>query len=118
MAYNSDETGAQEVYVQPFPSGVGRLQVSHEGGSTPRWSREGRLYYLDKRNHLVVATIASRPALAVTNQQDLGGDLVPVFAAGNATNSFDVAPDGRVLVAVPVTGAFRLVLVRNFAQTR
>ena len=115
VAYNSDETGTQEVYVQPFPSGQGRLQVSHEGGGTPRWSHDGRsLYYLDKRNHLVVVTIQSRPALAATNVRDLGGDVVPVFGAGNATNSFDVAPDGRILVAEPVTGAFKLVLVRNW----
>ena len=114
VAYNSDETGTMEVYVQPFPSGRDRLQVSHGGGGPPRWSRDGRLYYWDQRNRLIAVTIQSRPALAATSVHEIGGDVVPAFAAGGATSSFDVAPDGRILVAEPVTGSYTLVLVRNW----
>src|SRR5262249_22704215 len=49
MAYTSDESGQYEVYVRPFPSGLGRWQVSTSGGREPRWRRgDGReLFYLE-----------------------------------------------------------------------
>jgi serine/threonine protein kinase/Tol biopolymer transport system component len=47
IAYQSDESGRYEVYVQPFPAG-GKSQISRSGGTRPRWRRDGReLFYLD-----------------------------------------------------------------------
>lgn len=51
VAYVSDETNRNEVYVQTFPASAHRWQVSTGGGSQPRWRRDGReLFYarLDK----------------------------------------------------------------------
>ncbi len=49
IAYTSELTGRKEVYVQPFPSGTGRWQISPDaglGGDWPRWRRDSReLYY-------------------------------------------------------------------------
>ena len=46
LAYMSNETGINEVYVQPFPKGAGRWQVSTSGGVFPRWRRDAReLFY-------------------------------------------------------------------------
>jgi Tol biopolymer transport system component len=46
LAYTSDESGSDEVYLRPWPGGEGRWQVSTNGGSLPQWSPSGdRLYY-------------------------------------------------------------------------
>ncbi|MFQ5720459.1 MAG: TolB family protein, partial [Acidobacteriota bacterium] len=46
LAYTSDESERTEVYVERFPGGEDRLQVSSSGGSHPFWSADGsRLYY-------------------------------------------------------------------------
>ena len=46
LAYYSNETGRSEVYVQPFPSGAGKWQISTNGGVFPRWRHDGReLFY-------------------------------------------------------------------------
>ena len=42
MAYASNESGRYEVYVQPFPGGGGKRQISSEGGSEPLWARNGK----------------------------------------------------------------------------
>ena len=42
VVYASNETGQYEVYVRSFPSGEGKWQVSVNGGSQPRWSRDGK----------------------------------------------------------------------------
>jgi len=42
IAYTSNLTGRNEIYVQPFPSGTGRWQISNRGGDWPRWRRDGK----------------------------------------------------------------------------
>jgi dipeptidyl aminopeptidase/acylaminoacyl peptidase len=53
LAYWSDESGTNEVYVRPFPdASSGRWQVSRNGGSAPRWGQGGReLLYLAGRGN-------------------------------------------------------------------
>ena len=114
IAYVSNETGTNEVYVQPIRSQSGRLRVSNGGGNGPRWARGDKLYYLDSRNHIMVASIQSRPTLAVVGVRDIGGDIVPSLSAPSSNLGYDVAPDGRILVTEPVPGSFSVVLVRNW----
>jgi serine/threonine-protein kinase len=45
LAYTSDESGRNEVYVRPFPSGAGRWQVSTEGAEWVEWRSAGQLFY-------------------------------------------------------------------------
>jgi Tol biopolymer transport system component len=46
LTYQSDESGQDEVYVRPFLTGNGRVQLSNSGGHEPRWSRDGhRVFY-------------------------------------------------------------------------
>ena len=47
IAYTSDESGKDEVYVQRFPASEGKWLVSKGGGSRPRWNRNGKeMFYL------------------------------------------------------------------------
>jgi dipeptidyl aminopeptidase/acylaminoacyl peptidase len=46
IAYASNSTGRSEIYVQPFPTGSGRYQISFHGGDWPRWRGDGKeLFY-------------------------------------------------------------------------
>ena len=62
LAYTSNESGTNEVYVRPFPATTGaRWQVSNGGGMQPRWAADGReLFYLDGTGRLVAAQIRRR----------------------------------------------------------
>ena len=74
MAYQSDESGRNEIYVRRFPAqaGAGRQQVSIAGGVWPRWSRDGReLYYVDPSGAMMV--------MAVTRTGDALGFAAPVI---------------------------------------
>jgi Tol biopolymer transport system component len=63
VAFESDTTGQFEVYLQEFPSGAKRRQLSTNGASRPRWSPDGReLFYIDADGHLV--SISSQAAEA------------------------------------------------------
>jgi Tol biopolymer transport system component len=58
MAYNSDETGVHEVWVQSVPASGAKWQISTEGGSEPRWRRDGsELFYVAGTGMLMAVPI-------------------------------------------------------------
>jgi len=65
LAYASDETGRFEVYVQSFPDGSGKRQVTNGGGSAPRWRRnDGReLFYYAGDGKLMAAPVRGGESL-------------------------------------------------------
>ena len=65
IAYTSNESGRNEVYVRPFPggapSGSGKWQISTGGGLHPIWSRNGReLFYESLDNQIMVAAYTAK----------------------------------------------------------
>ena len=59
VAYLSDESGRNEIYVQSYPSGANRIPVSTGGGNLPRWSRDGKeLFYVTGD---AIVAVAIRP---------------------------------------------------------
>ena len=101
LAYTSNESGVNEVYVRPFPNtGGGRSQVSNGGGSEPRWSGDGRaLFFLDATlRTLIEARVTTAPTFAVSGLRPLfatSGFLVDAFQT-----SYDVTRDGRFFIFV------------------
>jgi Tol biopolymer transport system component len=51
IAYVSDESNRQEIYIQPFPALGRKRQVSIEGGTAPVWGKNGReLFFMPGRD--------------------------------------------------------------------
>jgi Tol biopolymer transport system component len=49
LAYASDESGHEEVYVQPFPAGPGKWRISTNQGREPSWRGDGKeLFYVER----------------------------------------------------------------------
>src|SRR5512133_3121725 len=60
VAYVSDESGREEVYVTQFPATGSRWQVSQGGGTEPRWRRDGReLFFFAPDDRLMAAQVKS-----------------------------------------------------------
>lgn len=103
IAYVSEETGRQEVYVAALPPGSGRWQVSASGGANPNWRRnDGReLFYLQ-----LDGTLTSVDVLGTATSFAAGAPKALFRAArpGNVSrNRYEVAGDGQsFLVGVPV----------------
>jgi serine/threonine protein kinase len=120
LAYQSLESGKLEIYVQPFPQGGGRWQVSGGGGAMPAWSRDGReLYYITIDGRIAAVTIHADPTFSADAPRILFKALLAGPFIGNTRNQYDVAPDGTFLVNVP-SGALRrqtaITLVENWTQ--
>jgi len=64
LAYLSDESSSFEVFVSPFPFTGEKVRVSSGGGTSPRWSRDGReLFYASDARQLVAVPIRTTPSL-------------------------------------------------------
>ena len=113
LAYVSDESGRPEVYVQGFPDGGDRLQVSIDGGDVPRWSADsGELFYRSG-NQMMRVTVGSGAPLSVSRPAML---FRAEFGPG-----YSVARDGRFLVAQrdPQAAPVRVNVILNwFDQLR
>jgi len=96
LAYQSDESGRDEIHVRPFPNvDAGHWQISNSGGTRPLWARSGReLFFLDAANLLHVVTTSMSASFSAGNPVKLLSTAYFV-AQGISGRSYDVSPDGR-----------------------
>jgi dipeptidyl aminopeptidase/acylaminoacyl peptidase len=96
VAYESDETGEWEVYISPFPEGGGKLQVSHGGGSDPRWRADGKeIFYLDTKGNMVAVAVNSEGTLSTGVPTPLFQTHTRASVSSSDFFSYDVTPDGQ-----------------------
>jgi len=117
LAYQSDETGRMEIYLDPYPEGDTdrrRRRITTDGVvGWVRWSRSGELFYADgDRMMAVPVDVASgRPGAAVELFRS------PYLAGGAG---FDVHPDGQrfLLVETQLRGREVTVVLNWFEELR
>jgi hypothetical protein len=122
LAYVSDVTGRDEVFVRPFPdTGSGQRQVSRNGGIEPVWAHNGtELFYREgPSGSMMVATYTALPTFEVTNREALFDASAYHAGEGLSWHSYDVANDDRRFVMIRgVQGdegdPGRLIVVRNW----
>jgi serine/threonine-protein kinase len=101
IAYSSNETGRQEVWVEPLPQTGKRHQLTKAGGRHPMWSADGRRIYFDQDGRMY------RLELTINGESVQAGapEGLPItgFQQGDLRRQFDLMPDGRTfLMLFPV----------------
>jgi len=117
VAYQSDESGRQEIYVRPFPVRPGQWQISTTGGIQARWRQDGKeLYYIDPAGRLLATPIT------IKGDSIEPGTPVPLFQTriwGGTTSTihqqYAVASDGRFLINTILDDALTpITLIQNW----
>ena len=117
IAYESDETGRREVYVQRFPTLGGKQSISTGGGRQPSWSSDG-LFYRSPSGMMRVP-VETEPTLTLGSPEVLFEDSY--YRVGSA-RTYDLAPDGRFLMvkeaaaAAQADGRLEIVLMQNWFE--
>ena len=117
LAYASDETGREEVYVRSFPGGA-KVLVSSLGGREPRWAPDGRtLYYVgqvDGNPTLMAATIepGATPAVHARTMLFDASDFDPASPHAN----WDISPDGTHFVIARQAPLNSVIYVLNVTE--
>jgi serine/threonine-protein kinase len=109
IAYQSAESGRDEIYVRPFPNvNEGRWQVSTGGGIRPLWARSGQeLFYITSADDAVMSTaISGTPAFKSSNPTKVFD--TSAYSTGRQTanlgRTYDVSPDGRRFLMIKQAG--------------
>jgi len=97
MAYVSNESGTDQVYVRAFPDKGGKWQISNRGGTWPMWSRNGReLFFETLDNHIMVAAYAVKGDSFAADKPRVWSEKQLGTSGGR--KNVDLAPDGKRIV--------------------
>ncbi len=112
LAYVSDESGRDEIYMQPFPGPGGKLAVSTDGGNAPAWSPTGReLFYKNGDSMMSVVVTAG----SVGAPQFLFANPDTQISRLTGVANYDVGADGeRFLMVVAGDTSMQLNVVLNW----
>jgi Tol biopolymer transport system component len=96
VAYTSDESGQNDVYVQSFPVGGPKVRISSKGGDFARWRQDGKeLFYTTPDTTLMAVPVQAAPHSLTF------GEPKPLFKIAGRAGTFDIAPDGQRILALP-----------------
>lgn len=98
MAYRSDESGQNQIYVQAIPASGAKYQISTSGGIQPTWRRDGKeLFYFSTDQKLMAVPITLGTSVQPGTPQEL-------FANAGITGYAPAADGQRFLLNVPAGG--------------
>jgi eukaryotic-like serine/threonine-protein kinase len=93
VAYDSNDTGRAEVYVEAFPGPGSRRQVSFAGGSAARWNSRGTELFYQGSDAILAVPVqdgrATGPPVTIVGYTRNANALAP---------DWTISPDGRLLV--------------------
>ena len=114
IAFVTNESGRDEVVVQPFPGPGGRVQLSAGGGTEPVWSRDGRRLFYRGDARLMAATIRATPAFTVVARDTVLADTY--VHSSNPHANYDVLPDGTHFVFLQPDSEGELMVVASWGS--
>ncbi len=109
VAFESNETGRLEIYVQPFPDPGPKVQVSAGGGRMPRWRQDGgELFYVAPDRRLMAVSVAKSGSKLESSPPRALFTLL-------TTSSYEPSPEGqRFLVTARVSDASPITVILNW----
>jgi eukaryotic-like serine/threonine-protein kinase len=99
VAYVSDASGRNEVYLQQFETGHQRTQISTDGGEEPAWGRTGRELFYRKGGKMMSVSVNANPELSVGKPAVLFSGLYTYNIVPN--RDYDVGREGRFIMVEP-----------------
>ena len=102
LAYVSDESGIDEIWLRPFRKAGPAEQVSVEGGIEPVWSPDGTELFYRRGDRFLAIDIETEPALRLGEPRELFRGRYDLSPTGH--QHYDVAPDGQRFAVISLAG--------------
>ena len=124
LAYQSDASGQNEIYVRPFPNvDDGRWQISRGGGTKPLWGPDGReLFYLSLIGQLTSVPIEADGSFTFGNPEVVFEETYLFRGRTGLGRTYDISPDGKRFLMIKEGGLrdetepTQLILVLNWFE--
>jgi serine/threonine-protein kinase len=118
LAYVSNESGQNEVFVTAFPEAQEwRVTVSRNGGAEPIWGKTGsELFYRSREGQMVAVEVITRPQFSLGEEQNLFATAA--FQTNGNYAQYDVAPDDQrfLMIRSSRRGTLDIIFVGNFLE--
>jgi serine/threonine-protein kinase len=116
LAYRSGQGATGEVYVKPMAGEGSPVQVSADGGGSPRWSSDGKSLYYLVPGAIEAAAVAPGPGFAVASRKRMVEIGTPDI--NTATVNWAIFPNGKEFLYIDTgaLGAPRIVLMQNWRE--
>ena len=117
LAYVSNETGRQEVWVRPFPAvEAGRWQISVQGGTEPVWAHSGQELFYKSQGNLMAVSVQTDPTFAALEMRQLFS--TEGYFSFTYHPTYDVTADDQRFVMIRDRAVVeeQLIVVENFFE--
>jgi serine/threonine protein kinase/Tol biopolymer transport system component len=122
LAYSSDESGTNQVYVRAFPDTGGRWQISSDGGAIPIFARNGKdLYFYDvPADRIMVASYSVKSDVFVAEKPRVWSNhSLAMTLNGGVAAQYDISADGKRIAAAfasPQPDSGHVIFLENFVD--
>jgi len=115
IAYSSNESGQDEIYVQPFPATGGNFQVSRRGGTKPAWRGDGKeIFFLSPDGTMMAAAVNTANGFTAGVPESLFASGAPLTTS---RRQYAVTKDGQqFLINVALPAPAELTITVNWQQ--
>jgi len=120
LAYTSNESGQNEIYVKPFPKGDGKWVISTDGGSEPVWARNGsELFYRNSGLLMAVKIKMGSTFIADKPKKLFERDYDPNEMNPYGSPNYDIGNDGRFLIieSTPSSPSTQIFFALNWFES-
>ncbi len=118
IAYRSDASGSDEIYVQPFPIDSSRKwKVSTAGATSPRWSGDGKeLFYISPDSKMMAVEVSTNPVFKFRTPKVL---FPAITSESPNVTPYDVTADGKKFLMITMAeggapGTVPIMVVLNW----
>lgn len=117
LAYVSDESGRDEIYVQSYPESSQKITVSSEGGTDPVWSKDGRELFYRSGDSLMAVPVKTGTVFTVGKpEKRFDRQMVLEPNPGTGSLNYDVSADGRFVMIIPTGRNHELEVVLSWFE--
>ena len=114
LAYQTNESGRFEIVVRPFPDDAARIPVTANGGTEPVWGHDGKsLYFRGPVDEIMKVDVTTGASFSIGATTMVGKGE---YLLDTSHQSWDVAPDGRLLLLKRAGEPSELIVVHNWVQ--
>ena len=99
IAFTSNRSGQDEIYVKPYPTQGGLVQISPDGGREPVWARDGiELFYRNGNQMMGVSVQTESSFTAERPRLVFEGSYIP--SQFDWASNYDISPDGKQFLMI------------------
>jgi serine/threonine-protein kinase len=106
----SGQFEAFEVYVEAFPTGGSRQRISKNGGTQPRWSRDGKELFYVEGDTLMAVSVTTTPSFSAGPATALFRH--PTLQDHTPYSQYDVSNDGQKFILAEPVGELPVPKIR------